>query len=224
MWGGEQQVYLDPEECMTTGIIQHEILHALGLHHEHSRPDRNASITVQWENIQENRKTNFRVIPEMRTFGTEYDLDSLMHYGLYDFSRSIADRLAVIVPKHGSGHRLGQRKGLSVRDIAKLRNAYNCQPRRDGLYDPNLIDLPNFSADPLPYDACMLQFNQQCSRFDDSPEECRNITHAGLVINCKGDYAPVRSMAQAMGQYGMYAIWVLLRERLIEYDCSRQKG
>ena len=34
------------------GIVMHEIMHALGFYHEHNRPDRNAFVTVQWQNIE----------------------------------------------------------------------------------------------------------------------------------------------------------------------------
>lgn len=47
--GGAQPVYMT-DEC-STGNLCHEILHALGLHHEHTRRDRDQYVSVQWENI-----------------------------------------------------------------------------------------------------------------------------------------------------------------------------
>ena len=37
--------------CNHRGTIMHEIMHAIGFWHEHSRPDRNLYVEVLWENI-----------------------------------------------------------------------------------------------------------------------------------------------------------------------------
>lgn len=34
------------------GAVQHELLHVLGLFHEHTRPDRDDYVEVLWENIE----------------------------------------------------------------------------------------------------------------------------------------------------------------------------
>lgn len=47
--GGEQPVFVGPQ-CMV-GNTAHEILHALGFHHEHTRMDREQHITVIHSNI-----------------------------------------------------------------------------------------------------------------------------------------------------------------------------
>ena len=38
------------ESCTVLGIAMHEILHALGQAHEQSRPDRDAYVTIKWQN------------------------------------------------------------------------------------------------------------------------------------------------------------------------------
>lgn len=67
------------------GIIVHELGHALGLIHEHSRADRNNFITYNASNIQAGTGGQFAV----RSMGGEYgpyDFDSIMHYSVCAFS------------------------------------------------------------------------------------------------------------------------------------------
>ena len=45
---------LDPEEL---GAIQHEVLHALGFFHEHSRKDRDDFVEVNWPNVVPSNNT-----------------------------------------------------------------------------------------------------------------------------------------------------------------------
>jgi len=45
--------------CIQLGIVQHEMLHALGMDHEHNRPDRD----VQWLNIEVNSQLEICLIP-----------------------------------------------------------------------------------------------------------------------------------------------------------------
>ena len=37
--------------CIKTGSVMHELLHALGFHHEHTRPDRDNFVTIHFDNI-----------------------------------------------------------------------------------------------------------------------------------------------------------------------------
>ena len=73
----------NPEkDCFTPKKILHEIIHALGFHHEHLRPDRDNYIKIKTENIRDyqDKKILFDVMGDSSTFDVEYDGHSIMHY------------------------------------------------------------------------------------------------------------------------------------------------
>ena len=47
--GGAQSLYFG--RACNVGNLCHELMHALGLHHEHTRPDRDQYVTIQWDNV-----------------------------------------------------------------------------------------------------------------------------------------------------------------------------
>ncbi|CDR18501.1 unnamed protein product [Oncorhynchus mykiss] len=57
--GGRQTLSLQSPGCMLSGVASHELMHALGFVHEHSRIDRDNYVTVLWENIWKDRVRNF---------------------------------------------------------------------------------------------------------------------------------------------------------------------
>ncbi|XP_068561660.1 low choriolytic enzyme-like isoform X2 [Cebidichthys violaceus] len=117
--GGEQPMFIGPE-CIVGNIV-HEILHALGFHHEHTRMDRDQYITVLFGNIMEGRQRNFQKVPGV-TFDLSYDVNSILHYGSGFFS---ANGFRTIVP-NGDVKNMGQRVKMTDTDIQKVRRLYSC--------------------------------------------------------------------------------------------------
>ena len=110
--------------CLTTGIIAHEFIHALGFWHEQARPDRDNYVTVLWANIQVGYEHNFnKYTTGVDVLGLPYDFDSLMHYGQTSFA---LNGTKTLVPKVDDVT-IGQRTRLSQIDIAEIRKYYNCQ-------------------------------------------------------------------------------------------------
>ena len=50
--GGGQVINL-AEKCVRLGVAVHELLHALGLHHQQSAANRDDYVTINWDNIEE---------------------------------------------------------------------------------------------------------------------------------------------------------------------------
>lgn len=53
--GDKQVLSLQRFGCVQRGIIQHELLHALGFYHEHTRSDRDQYVRINWENVYESK-------------------------------------------------------------------------------------------------------------------------------------------------------------------------
>ena len=83
MVGGRQTVNLLNSDM--TGVITHEILHALGVNHEQCRPDRGKSIRIVLDNIPDDQEYNFNTDPTYKGYGT-FDFGSIMMYEPYAFS------------------------------------------------------------------------------------------------------------------------------------------
>ncbi|XP_069952150.1 hatching enzyme 1.2-like isoform X2 [Cherax quadricarinatus] len=120
--GGAQPVSLGPG-CLYVGVVMHELMHAIGFWHEHSRPDRDKYITIMWDNIKEGMNYNFHAFPwqKIQTLGVEYDVGSIMHYGANAFAKD--PNKPTIVPKQPN-EEIGQRKALSEKDKRKVNLMY----------------------------------------------------------------------------------------------------
>ncbi len=82
--GGKQPINLSTG-CGTNSIV-HEMMHAMGLKHEHTRDDRDTQVIILWDNIRSGKGHNFETSDiSFDAFG--YDFDSVMHYGAFGFCK-----------------------------------------------------------------------------------------------------------------------------------------
>jgi len=126
--GGRQNVNL-ALGCNSTYIVVHEILHALGFNHEQSRDNRSTFVTINWDNIINDKKHNFEVADYSWDFGS-YDYDSVMHYGANAFCKRDAAGACVgpTIATIPAGTAIGQRTHLSTTDIAAINHIYPGEP------------------------------------------------------------------------------------------------
>ncbi|XP_056243440.1 tolloid-like protein 2 [Seriola aureovittata] len=121
--------------CINNGIIQHELIHALGFWHEQSRTDRDIYVKINYENILSGRERNFHLL-ETNNLNVPYDYSSVMHYGAKDFSKNGRDTITPLSPTAT----IGQRIRMSDNDILKINKVYSCRNylHKNGEWDNEL--------------------------------------------------------------------------------------
>lgn len=108
------------KKCMKEKDIQHILLHALGFLHIHMVADRDKYVRIVRENIREGYEHNFDNFPKVTDFGDGYDYNSLLHYERNQFSKNRKPTIVALK----KDIKLGGAKGLSSKDIEKLKKVY----------------------------------------------------------------------------------------------------
>ena len=128
---GDVTEYLDVQPinfgpgCYSTAIVEHEIMHALGFGHEHTRADRDQHVTIEWDNVDSRYENNFAIMTDQSNWGVDYDYRSVMHYTQYAFSRSPG--LPTIVTLDASFQTtIGTAQEMSSSDILQIELLYRC--------------------------------------------------------------------------------------------------
>lgn len=122
MVGGRQYVLLE-FPYVTSGNIMHELLHTLGLFHEHTRSDRDNYVTIHYENIMPGYESNFAIFNGY-TNGINYgsfDFNSIMMYPYNAFPKYSG--LTTIERKDGLSY-TAQRDSLSTGDKVGIAAVY----------------------------------------------------------------------------------------------------
>jgi len=127
--GREYQKVSIGRGCEYKATVIHELMHALGFHHEQSRPDRDNYVTINLNNIAEDNHSQFakKKKSQIDYMGSPYDYKSVMHYSSYAFSinrkPTIVDLQGKVIPT--------QRDGFSAQDLIQLNKMYGCKSCED---------------------------------------------------------------------------------------------
>ncbi|XP_078319644.1 meprin A subunit alpha-like isoform X2 [Crassostrea virginica] len=144
--GGGQKVSLGPGCTVRPGTIYHELMHALGFWHEHTRPDRDTYIIVNKNNIIPAHISDFTAMTpdEVNILGS-YDYTSVMHYSPITFAKDKAnpEGRSFTVNRtwnnpfpESQENRIGQRDDLTSFDINKIKKLYRCEIKQCQNPDP----------------------------------------------------------------------------------------
>ncbi|XP_071376798.1 high choriolytic enzyme 1-like [Centroberyx affinis] len=115
-----QDLSLQRSGCIYHNTVQHELLHALGFHHEQKRSDRDEYIRIQLENVISGKEHNFNKVNTLNQ-GTTYDYGSVMHYHKYAFSKN---NQPTIVAIPDPSVEFGMASEMSQKDITRLNRLY----------------------------------------------------------------------------------------------------
>ncbi|XP_076453727.1 zinc metalloproteinase nas-8-like [Babylonia areolata] len=127
---GRQEVNLDINGCFWKGTIEHELGHALGMIHEHQRPNRNAYLRVNYYGVDENKVDSVTKYADGSDdkLGLAYDYTSVMHYPKTAFAKDYFTQ--ILFPRDVTQTDvIGMILGPSFLDAKLINMMYNCSAR-----------------------------------------------------------------------------------------------
>ncbi|KAL3091217.1 hypothetical protein niasHS_004151 [Heterodera schachtii] len=116
--GGWQQLSLGQRN---PGTVVHELLHAIGIHHEHQRNDARNFIKFVTDTKDDDWKANFEPKNTTENFGFAYDFASVMHYRTRLRKNSLK---GMVTLNRFYMRTTGQRERPTFKDLALINRIY----------------------------------------------------------------------------------------------------
>ncbi|CAG5104309.1 Oidioi.mRNA.OKI2018_I69.chr1.g1190.t1.cds [Oikopleura dioica] len=122
--GGAQEISLGVG-CHYASTAAHEIMHALGFHHEQMRPDRDSYVQYIEDNVEPEMRHNFKTIhpSKWNSYGQPYDVNSVMQYSGYSFTRNWKPTLL----DRSTGKPTKRNTKLTESDFFQINALYGCE-------------------------------------------------------------------------------------------------
>ncbi|KAH0555366.1 hypothetical protein KQX54_018033 [Cotesia glomerata] len=152
--GGQSIISID-DDCGKFGTILHELGHAIGFFHEHSHPDRDEYVKINFDNIKDDDKHLYEKLnlASVSTLDQPYNYDSIMHYPTFASSKRSGKQTIVPLRKiNETIPDIGQRTKLSEGDILTANLLYNCSKCDKTFSSPSAVLTQNNSM--TTYNSC----------------------------------------------------------------------
>ncbi|WKX93938.1 hypothetical protein Q1695_011310 [Nippostrongylus brasiliensis] len=173
----KQQLSLG-KRCDRIGIAAHELGHAIGLFHTHSRQDRDAYLTVLPQNILNGQIDNFAKQKHdmSEEYGLPFDYGSLMNYGVTGFSRG--HKLITLLPRQPLHTQTMGSHFISFTDFLTVNAHYGCNDKCKNA--ANAAKCKNYGY-PHPRDCtkCVCPQLYGGRLCDERPKGCGEVLYAG---------------------------------------------
>ncbi|XP_071131722.1 MAM and LDL-receptor class A domain-containing protein 1-like isoform X4 [Mytilus edulis] len=124
-----QPVSLSEPGCISVSTSVHEMLHAMGGHHEQSRSDRDGYVSIAWPNVRPSWNgqayvQNINMAKSNTQDNNPYDAESSMQYSLYAFSNN--GQKTILFKDQRLEFLANSADGLEFYDIQDVTDAYKC--------------------------------------------------------------------------------------------------
>ena len=123
---------MDGSASCTVTTLLHELGHIIGLWHEQSRSDRDAYVTVNYNNVIKGSWSNFEIDPGNHQILTPYDYASVMEYPAWSLSRNggpVIESIPPGIPLQGEdGIPGGVPADYSAADKEAIERLYGAAP------------------------------------------------------------------------------------------------